>query len=320
MKKSHEGLIEIVHILNDGHCHDGNALSRALNISRTAVWKRIKKLKEYGVLILVNKRKGYHLQKPLYLLNAVKIRDAVQDVSLEIFESLPSTNDYLKSIQTKHSVVICLAEQQTKGRGRFDRHWHSPFGTNLYLSCLYRFKKDLSELAGLSLVTSLAVLKTLKTYGLQNLLVKWPNDLVCEGKKISGNLIEIQAESHGICSAVIGIGVNVNMTDDSSAITQEWTSMQKTSGEMIDRNELCVRLIKQLIHYLERIDTEGFSSFVNEWIENDVLTNQFIALKNLDQVVRGVVKGVNDRGYLLLETGDGLRAFSSGEASVVKQN
>ena len=314
-------LVRVIQILNDGEYHDGNTLSKQLKITRAAVWKLIKKLKQYDVLIEAIKGKGYILREPFTLLDADQIQQKLKNekIQIHIFESLTSTNDYLKTLKRKQDIIICLAEQQTKGRGRFNRHWHSPFGKNIYLSCLYPFQKDLSELAGLSLVTSLAVLETLKTYAVPSVFVKWPNDVLVQNKKCSGNLIEVQAETNGVSDAIIGIGMNVNRMADEASISQEWTSIQKATGKYIDRNECVVRLIQSLMTYLKRMEQHGFSSFVEEWVRQDLLTNKIITLKNLDQSIQGKVKGVNAQGYLLLQLHDGSeRIFSSGEASIVK--
>src|SRR3989338_3440808 len=315
-------LVRVIQILNDGEYHDGNTLSKQLKITRAAVWKLIKKLKQYDVLIEAIKGKGYILREPFTLLDADQIQQKLKNekIQIHIFESLTSTNDYLKTLKRKQDIIICLAEQQTKGRGRFNRHWHSPFGKNIYLSCLYPFQKDLSELAGLSLVTSLAVLETLKTYAVPSVFVKWPNDVLVQNKKCSGNLIEVQAETNGVSDAIIGIGMNVNRMADEASISQEWTSIQKATGKYIDRNECVVRLIQSLMTYLKRMEQHGFSSFVEEWVRQDLLTNKIITLKNLDQSIQGKVKGVNAQGYLLLQLHDGSeRIFSSGEASIVKR-
>lgn len=213
-----------------------------------------------------------------------------------------------------------MAEQQTSGKGRLNRTWHSPFGKNIYLSCLYPFQKDISELSGLSLVTSLAIIKTLKQWVKKGLFVKWPNDIICDHKKISGSLIEIQAESHGTCQAIIGIGINVNMMQDDQAITQPWTSLQKMLGHPVDRNELAANLINHLIDYMQQFNQHGFPYFVDEWNETDSLMHQVITIKNVHEKIQGKVAGVNEQGHLLLKLSNGkIRAFSSGDTSVVKK-
>lgn len=322
-KKMNVSLIKVVNILSDGEYHDGNTMGAALRMTRSAIWKTIKKLESYDINIDSIKGKGYALLEPLILLEAGKIKKtfASEKIDINIFESIDSTNNYLISQCNKSGLKICLAEQQTHGKGRLNRTWYSPFGKNVYLSCLYSFQKDISELAGLSLVTSLAIITTLKSYGIhQNLFVKWPNDILYENKKLSGGLVEIKAESHGHSHAVIGIGINVNMLSDEHHISQAWTSLRKILGIYIDRNDLCGRLIANLLAYLREFEKQGFSYFVDEWKKTDCLANQMITLKNVNAKIKGKVAGINEQGHLLLQLTNGsIRAFSSGDTSVVKK-
>jgi BirA family biotin operon repressor/biotin-[acetyl-CoA-carboxylase] ligase len=314
--------IKILKILSDQQYHDGDAIGQRLQVTRSAVWKMIQKLVLYQVKIDSVKGKGYALQEPLTLLDltAIKKNIVVDCDDIVIFESVKSTNDYLKSHKYSDTIKVCLAEHQSAGKGRLNRAWHSPFGKNIYLSCRYSFQKDISELSGLSLVTGLAIVKTLKEFGVQEAAVKWPNDILVKGKKISGTLIELQGESHGKSLATIGMGVNVNMLDDDQhAITQVWTSMRKELGDHVDRNMLCAHLLNTLIVYLQQFNTMGLAGFVDEWTQSDCLIQRAIVLKNADQEVRGKVVGINTQGHLLVELCDGtVRSFSSGDTTVLK--
>lgn len=324
MKKQNASLLKVVQALSDGAYHDGTTIGSRLGITRSAVWKTIERLKEYGVAIDSVKGKGYALTEPLTLLHARTIKahcELAKDVAIDVFESMPSTNDYLRTLPQKKSIRVCLAEQQTQGKGRLGRQWYSPFGLNLYFSCLYRFEKDVSELAGLSLVVGLAVAKTLNEFiaGSEKAKVKWPNDVFFADEKIAGSLIEVQAETHGACYAVIGVGVNVNMLQGSPVITQAYTSLRKITGEIIDRNKLCARLLTHLLTCLERFAQSGLPSFLAEWTELDLLRGRRVNLQRLDGVLSGVVVGVNSQGHLVMRMEDGSeRGVSAGDVSVCK--
>jgi len=321
-KKLGENLVKLVSLLNDGQYHDGTTIGHELHMTRSAVWKLIKKLKSYHIKLDSIKGKGYALVEPLILLDIQRIKSALNEVNVTIFESVDSTNAYLRSIKQCDAINICLAEQQTQGRGRFNRKWHSPFAKNIYLSCLYPFQKEVSELSGLSLVVSLAVIKTLQNAGVnEKLFVKWPNDILHDHKKISGSLIEIRAETHGACHAIIGVGVNVNMlADEDEFISQAWTSIQQTLNTYIDRNKVCMSLLNNLFDYLQRFEQEGLLPFVSEWSAADCLTHQWIAVANVNETVEGRVMGINEQGHLLLELKNGnTRAFASGDTSIVKK-
>lgn len=277
-------LIKVAEILNDNQYHDGNSIGKQLNITRAAVWKIIKKLEAYNIPIQSVKGKGYILEEPLILLDENKIKALISEknIDIEVHEKIDSTNDYLKKSSKKNKKIrVCIAESQTQGKGRLNRQWHSPFGKNIYFSMNYPFQKDMSELSGLSLVVGLAVCSAIEnscslSHALQ---VKWPNDILANQKKISGNLIEIQAESHGFCQAIIGIGINVNMQHAyHNEINQQWASVRELSQSYQDRNQLCVQLIQQLLSYLQRFCQSGLKVFLNEWQQRDYLFNKAIKL------------------------------------------
>lgn len=322
-KKLNKTLVKLVSILNDGAYHDGTSIGDKLKMTRSAVWKAMHKLANHNVKINSVKGKGYALLEPLILLDVQRIKKALTEkCDITIFENIDSTNDYLKSLKGQRGIKLCLAEQQTKGKGRLGRSWHSPFAKNIYLSCLYPFQKDVSELAGLSLVTGIAIFRTLQTVGVtEKLYLKWPNDVLYDNHKLSGTLIEIQAETHGSSQAIIGIGINVNMLNDDGGISQAWTSVQKILGQYVDRNDVCAILINQLLKCLQEFNRKGFAPFIAEWMHAEYLANRVIILQNLHDKIEGKVTGINEQGHLLLKLPNGkVRAFSSGDASIVKKS
>lgn len=322
-KKLSANLIKLTNILSDGEYHDGNTLGDTLSMTRSAVWKAIKKLENFNIEIHSIKGKGYALLEPLILLDSKKIKKQIKHkVELSVLESVGSTNTYLQQFKQSNTIKICIAEQQTQGKGRLGREWFSPFGKNIYMSLLYHFKKDISELSGLSLVMSLAIMKTLRQAGVtEKLSMKWPNDLLYAEKKISGTLIEIQAETNGLCHAYIGVGINVNMMHDMrNEVTQPWTSIQKVINQHTDRNVLSASLINCLLDYLHRFELHGLQHFLEEWKEADCLTNKMIEVKNVRENTKGKVVGINEQGHLLLQLLDGsLHAFSSGDTTILKK-
>lgn len=316
-KSANLKLAQLLTILNDGQFHDGTALGEKLHVTRSAVWKMIRKLERYDVVLQSVKGKGYAMTEPLILLDKEKIMQQInnQHVLLTVFESIDSTNTYLKACRPDKGIQICIAEHQTCGRGRFQRAWFSPFAQNIALSCLYSFHKDLSELAGLSLVVSLAIYRTLRFFNIQDLHVKWPNDVMGEGKKIAGNLIEVQAESNGASHVVIGIGLNVN-----SHVSDLWTSMRTISNQYFDRNQVCAVLVNYLLEYLQKFAKGGFNAFISEWVEAEGMKGKRISIKTQNETVTGVAMGINDYGHLLMKMDNGvMRTFSSGDTTILKE-
>ena len=323
MKKQRSTLSHILEILSDGAYHDGTSLGETLQISRAAVWKNIQKLQAtYNINVNSIKNKGYALREPFIPLNKDLLQSMLPPTTkLYVFESLPSTQTYLSSLSSPHPVV-CLAEKQTSGKGRLGRHWYSPFGHNIYLSILYPFQKDISELSGLSLMVSMSILKAFALFFKINIpfQLKWPNDILLENKKLGGILIEMKAESYGLSTSIIGMGLNVNMLaqDDDSL---DWISLrQGYNNTYINRNDLCQVLLTTLFEDLSVFQEKGFEPFQKNWPLYDALYNQPITLKIGEDPISGVAKGINELGHLLLEKEDKtLKAYSSGEASFIRR-
>ncbi len=321
MKTLSPNLIGLTSILSDLKYHDGDSIGSKLGITRSAVWKNIKKLEEYGIEINSIKNKGYALKEPLILLDKDLITDKIANpnIEIEVLEHIDSTNNYLRKNFKFNKRQICLSESQVGGRGRTGRSWYSPFGQNIYMSYAQSFKKDISELSGLSLVISIAAANAIKELGISNdIMLKWPNDGMYMGQKIIGNLIEVQSEAYGESMVIIGLGINVNMlNDEDQNITQNWSSLRKITGNYIDRNALAISLIHNLNISIEQFIKYGLREFMSKWHELDSLYNKNIKLNNGEY--EGVSKGINEQGNLLLELSNGeVRAFASGEASISK--
>ena len=322
-------LVRLVKILNDGKYHDGTTLGKKLNMTRSGVWKAIKKLEDYNIKITSIKGKGYALLEPLILLDKKVICKNFYSnikVDIEIVETISSTSDYLRAIfdypRLKSKLKICIAEEQSVGRGRLQRYWYSPFAKNIYFSLIYPFQKDVSEVNGLSLVVSLAIIAVCNMFALSSpIRVKWPNDVIYQDKKLAGNLIELQAESHGHCIAIIGIGMNVNMlATDTNEIDQPWISLREILGEYLDRNIIMINLLNILFAYLDRFEKYGLSDFFKEWQEADSLLGKNITLKNISNQINGLVHGIDEHGRLLMKLNDGsICSYSSGEVHILKK-
>ena len=326
MKPINNNLLKVAELLSDGEYHDGTSIGQQLNITRAAVWKLVKKLEHYGVMLSSVRGKGYRLEAPLVLLSSKCIQAKLKHkhVSLEVLEKISSTNDYLKQYTHQNSQLrACMTEMQTEGRGRLHRSWHSPFGKNVYLSLLYPFSKDLSELSGLSLVVGLAICRAIESVAdLQSLplKVKWPNDVLVDGLKLAGTLIEIQAESNGNCQVIVGVGLNVNMTKAAKdEIDQPWASLASVTGCDMNRNDLCAALIDSLVEAIDEFSEKGLSAFMTEWADRDFLVGSSITMESGNKKTTGISVGVNQQGNLLLKNKAGKTlVFSSGDASLAK--
>jgi BirA family biotin operon repressor/biotin-[acetyl-CoA-carboxylase] ligase len=263
------------------------------------------------------------MEKNIILLNMGKIQSFLdsKELEIELFDEIDSTNRYLKSLQ-HNCVKICIAEAQTQGRGRLHRNWYSPFGQNIYMSMLYPFSSAVQGLSGLSLVIGLSLCYMLdELYQSENpFLIKWPNDIIYNGQKLGGILIEI-ITSHDTCNAIIGVGLNVNMEEDDNQITQGWTSLKKITQENCDRNKICGYLINYLLNDIEAFSQHGLTPFLEKWQAKDSLFHNPVKVQNNSVIYAGRGLGINNMGQLLLETAEGkVLQFSSGDTMIIREN
>lgn len=315
----------LLEALSDGKFHSGQALGESLGVTRAAVWKQLRALSGLGLTIHAVRGRGYQLAHPLDLLTAEAINSHLPDrareriTQLDILPEVDSTNTYLKmhAIRGAASGTVCVAERQSAGRGRQGRQWASPFGCNLYLSLLWRFTGGPTTLAGLSLAVGVALARALRMFVPQDVGLKWPNDLVWQGQKFAGILVEIAGESAGPSYAVIGVGINVRMpTAASENINQPWTDLYRISHKTPSRNALAAAVLEQLVTVLCEFERQGLSAFLDEWRRLDSMAGRDVQIHMYDSVIAGTAKGIDDNGALMLQVGDELRRFASGEVSL----
>jgi len=235
-------------------------------------------------------------------------------VILEVFDTISSTNDYLlrKEKNKNKDIKICIAEEQTKGRGRRGKSWISPKFKNIYFSLNSYFKKE--DLSGLSIAVALSVSKVLTKINVMS-LIKWPNDLLVGNKKICGILIET-AKVGELTKVVIGIGINVNM-EYSELIDQEWTSIKLEKKQSVDRNSIITEMINQLCITLNKFEQEEFDYFLKRFTSLDLLRDKEFTLKDKPNETF-IGKGIDDKGLLIAQNLKDQRIvkFSSGEVSL----
>ncbi len=235
-------------------------------------------------------------------------------VVLEVFDTISSTNDYLlrKEKNKNKDIKICIAEEQTKGRGRRGKSWISPKYKNIYFSLNSYLKKE--DLSGLSIAVALSVSEVLNKINVMS-LIKWPNDLLVGNKKICGILIET-AKVGELTKVVIGIGINVNM-EYSELIDQEWTSIKLEKKQSVDRNSIITEMINQLCITLNKFEREEFDYFLKKFKSLDLLKDKEFTLKDKPNETF-IGKGIDNKGLLIAQNLKDQRIvkFSSGEVSL----
>jgi BirA family biotin operon repressor/biotin-[acetyl-CoA-carboxylase] ligase len=314
----------VLQLLADGHFRSGEALAQALGVSRASVWHAVRGLDAAGLEVYKVRGRGYRLSQALSLLDREEIvrhlgRFARHFV-LEVTASVDSTNSRLieRAQAGVPSASVIIAEWQSSGRGRQGRAWHAGIGGALTFSLLWRFTQGAGYLAGLSLAVGVAIARTLEKLGASGAGLKWPNDVVWRGRKLAGILIEMQGDALGPSFAVIGVGVNVRLSDGVRRhIDQEATDLESACGRVLDRNEVLALLLVELHAVLEAFARSGFAPLRREWERRHVYRERPITMILPDtRTESGVARGVGEDGALLVETRAGLRRFHSGEISL----
>jgi BirA family biotin operon repressor/biotin-[acetyl-CoA-carboxylase] ligase len=325
----------VLRLLADGELHSGAELAAHLGVTRAAVWKILRAaVDELGLELSSIRGKGYMLAAPLELLDPVRIEAGLSDLScgllggLEVLDSVSSTNTRLmrRARDGAPSGLVCLAERQLAGRGRSGRRWVSPFGSNIYLSVLWRYPLAPAELGGLSIACGVAAARALKAAGVADIGLKWPNDLHWRRRKLGGLLLEVAGESQGPSHVVVGIGVNSRLSPGQAAgIDQPWTDLASALSDAPDdgrgdvrpgRNAVAALLIDALFPALIEFGNAGLDPFLPDWRAFDTYLGEPVALIMGERRITGTCAGVGADGALLLDTGEGRRAFHAGEVSL----
>ena len=315
----------LLNLLADGRFHSGEKLGEALGIGRSAVWKLVRSLATLGIDCHAVTGKGYRLANPIERLDREQILDELSSETrarldrVEVLNEIDSTNAYLvrESTDSVSSARACFAEFQSAGRGRRGRHWLSPFGTNIYLSVCWHFESTPEVLQGLSLSLGVQAARAIASCHIEGVMLKWPNDLVWNGRKLGGILVEMTGESSGPWRIVAGIGLNVGMPRAlGSSIGQPWTNLSSATQTEVGRNQLAGRLLHHVLLGLARFSREGFQPFRDEWQRLDAMRGQRVILDTGNGVMHGLAQGVDDTGSLLLSTRGEVRRFVSGDISV----
>lgn len=313
----------LVGLLADGAIHSGESLAQQLGVSRTAVWKQVRRAVEQGVQIETLKGKGYRLVEQVDLLESREILAALPGdlaavMDLLVLEQVDSTNAEVIRRRGKAGSLplVCIADSQSAGRGRRGRVWQSPRGENLYVSFGLTVKGGFSALDGLSLVFGVALADMLASEGIDDVQLKWPNDVYWRGKKLAGILIELQGEfQEGEVQVVAGMGVNVHMAS-AEGIDQPWVSLsQMDSGRRWARNSLAARLIASVMSAFDEFEKDGFDVFRERWMARDMFAGRNLNATQGD--LQGLGRGLAADGSYLIELDDGeLRPVRAGEISL----
>jgi BirA family biotin operon repressor/biotin-[acetyl-CoA-carboxylase] ligase len=246
-----------------------------------------------------------------FALNTHNILDEVL-----IHQSVASTNDELWQRQSdgKNTPAVCLSEAQTAGRGRRGDQWHSPASGNLYLSIMWPFPAE-TALNGLTIAIGISLINALKEEGINDLQIKWPNDILHKRQKLAGILVESRFGKQQ--NTVVGIGLNFELpTATQQQIQQATTSLQQLCTHVPCRNALAGKIINTMIETLQHFQNHGLHDFISQWPQYDALDNQAITLINDSERTDAVARGINEQGELRYQIGDEIHTLSNSHISI----
>jgi len=302
----------------------GSELEELLSVSRVAVWGRLEKLREAGYEIEAQRHQGYRLIGEPKILHETLLRAWLPDegISLAYFENVDSTNSEAERLLAlnERAPFVVVAGSQGQGRGRMGRVWHSPVGANLYASFAFRPTVAPHEMPMITLWLGLAVAKVLNENYQLPVKIKWPNDLIFNGKKVAGMLTEARVDADRTRDLVFGLGLNMGAEpkDWPDTVRSVATSLQAESEERLPIAQMAAKIIETVLLEFGRFEKGDIGvDLLSRWNRYDLLKGQVIETLYRGQRVSGVASGIDEFGRLLLVKSDGsMLALNSGEVSL----
>jgi len=307
-----------------GKSVSGEDLGRQLQISRTAVSKQIQKLRLEGYQIESTVSQGHRLVALPDLLRPEEVRSqlttAIFGQELVYFSEVGSTNDEAK----KRAVAGCsegtliITETQLGGRGRLARGWFSPQAKGIWFSVVLRPPFTPQEAPKCTLMAAVAVNRAIRDMTGISCGIKWPNDILCNGRKLVGILTEMSAEMDAINHIVIGMGINVNIlaAEIPLELQDKATSLQIETGGPVSRIALFVKILERLEEIYLEVRTSGFASVLAAWRQESVTLNQLVTVIAPDKTYIGKAIDIDAEGALLVETDSGIERVLAGDVSI----
>lgn len=316
---------EILSALRDTEGHiSGQELCERFGVSRTAVWKGINQLKNEGYQIEAVQNKGYRLCGYPDSISKIELESRMHTKwagrNLFCLDTVDSTNDYIKKLAEDGAPhgTLAVADYQSGGKGRRGRSWVTPHGTAIAMSILVRPTLAPEKASMMTLVAGMAVARSVKEVTGLDVKIKWPNDVVIDGKKISGTLTEMSMELGAIHYIVIGTGINANVTEFPDEIKDTATSLILEKGEKVDRAAIICAYMEAFEDFYDRFMEYGDMTLLREDYQ-ELLVNQDKAVRVLEpgHEYTGIARGIDEMGQLLVEKEDGsIVKVYAGEVSV----
>lgn len=305
-----------------GEWVSGEALSLSLKVSRTTIWKQVKTLQAEGYAIETSPKKGYRLSA---LPDILSPEEVLRGLQTEVFgrehyfyfTEIDSTNNYAKRLaaQGYPEGTLVIAEQQIAGRGRRGRQWHSEPGQGIFMSLILRPTLPLKELSRITMFIAVAVVETLERFGIKS-GIKWPNDVLINGRKIAGILTEAVTDMDGIEYIVTGIGLNVNnrVADFPEEFRSVATTIREEAGRCISRVELLQEFLWQLESSYRQLVSGGFSEILEKVRSLSLVIGHDIKIDSVNGITTGRAIDIDNNGFLMVRDSQGnIHNIMSGE-------
>jgi BirA family biotin operon repressor/biotin-[acetyl-CoA-carboxylase] ligase len=303
----------------------GEKISEMLGCSRTMVWKYIDALRKEGYKISAVPNKGYRIANEGDPLSEHEIVSRIKDNSLfhkiVYYDSLESTQTAANKLVSEGADegTVVIADEQTGGRGRLGRKWESAKNSGIWMSLILRPAISMRQAPQLTLITAVAAVRAVEAVTNAEVHIKWPNDILMNGRKLAGILTEMQADPDRVKSVIIGIGLNVNQTGFEGELSQIATSLAAETGGTYSRSALIAVLLKEFEWIYELYLSKGFSVIKPMWEAHASTIGRRITASNLQGEITGVAEGIDEDGVLLLRDDAGeLRKIYSADISFAK--
>ena len=316
-----EPTVRVVRALADGRRRDRGSLAHECGIGEASLDDALHRLSQLGVALIVEPE-AVALPRPVDLLDAGMIACAIPRLPPEAVHvrfAADSTNTVLAERLRAGAPApeLCTAEVQFAGRGRHGRRWVSGLGESLVLSVSWRFATRSKELSGVSLAVGVALVEALGEEGFEEVMLKWPNDLVVHGRKLAGVLVEASRSGSGSAACVIGVGFNLALASvDDGRIDQPWTDFTGGFGRVPARNALASRAANAIFDACEQYEEHGLEPFAARWGEHDALRGRPVHVLSGNAPIEGIVRGIDGDGALLVEHPARIVRCVSGEVTV----
>lgn len=303
----------------------GEDICKKLTVTRSAIWKQVQALRDDGYVIEARPRAGYNLVGVPDKLYPDEIRDGLRSESfgrqVYYYDKVTSTNDIAKewTRQGAPDGSIVVAEEQSGGRGRLGRVWHSPPGKGIFFSVILYPPVQPAIVSQITMVTAVALALAVRTHSGVPAGIKWPNDLLVDGRKLCGILTEMSAEVDRIEYLVVGAGLNVNLTRDEfpADIRELATSLLLETGHSLPRASLLRAMLEEYEKWYQLWLTQGFVPVLEQWKALSVSLRRMVQVHTLNDTWEGWVEDVDESGALLLRLEDGsLQRLVAGEVSL----